>query len=58
MLANTVWTFFQTRIVYKKMDEEEEREAAAKAELKRTSAPKPGVRKKDNRTKKQRKNNK
>ncbi|MFS0223474.1 membrane protein insertase YidC [Corynebacterium striatum] len=56
MLANTVWTFFQTRIVYKKMDEEEERELAAKAELKRTSAPKPGVRKKDNRTKKQRKN--
>ena len=57
MLANTVWTFFQTRIVYAKMDREEEEEAAAKAELKRTSAPKPGARKKDNRSKKQRRNN-
>ena len=45
MLANTVWTFFQTRIVYKKMDEEEEARWLLKAELKRTSAPKPGVRK-------------
>ncbi|OHO54878.1 membrane protein insertase YidC [Corynebacterium sp. HMSC035E02] len=57
MLANTVWTFFQTRIVYAKMDREEEEEAAAKAELKRTSAPKPGARKKDNRSKKQRRKN-
>ena len=56
MMANTVWTFFQTRIVYAKMDREEEEEEAAKAEAKRTSAPKPGARKKDNRTKKQRKN--
>ena len=57
MLANTVWTFFQTRIVYAKMDREEEEEAAAKAELKRTSAPKPGARKKDHRSKKQRRKN-
>ena len=56
MMANTVWTFFQTRIVYAKMDREEEEEEAAKVEAKRTSAPKPGARKKDNRTKKQRKN--
>lgn len=58
MLANTVWTYVQTRVVYKKMDEEEAAEEEAKKELKRTSAPKPGARRKDNRTKKQRKNNK
>lgn len=58
MLSNTVWTFFQTHLVYKKMDEEEEAEERAKAEAKRTSAPKPGARRTDNRTKKQRKNNK
>ncbi|MDO5032194.1 membrane protein insertase YidC [Corynebacterium sp.] len=57
MLANTVWTFVQTRVVFAKMDREEEEELAAKAELKRTSAPKPGARKRDNRSKKQRKNN-
>jgi len=56
MLSNTVWTFFQTRIIYGKMDREEEEEEAAKIEAKRTTAPKPGARKKDNRTKKQRKN--
>ena len=57
MLSNTVWTFFQTHLVYKKMDEEEEAELRAKAEAKRSSAPKPGARKTDKRTKKQRKNN-
>lgn len=55
MLSNTVWTFFQTRWVYAKMDKEEAAEEAAKIELKRTSAPKPGARKIDKRTKKQRK---
>ncbi|MDN6431815.1 membrane protein insertase YidC [Corynebacterium flavescens] len=57
MLSNTVWTFFQTRLVFAKMDREEEAEEAAKVELKRTTAPKPGARKKDARTKKQRKKN-
>lgn len=57
MLSNTVWTFFQTRIIYSKMDREEEEEEAAKIEAKRTTAPKPGARKIDNRTKKQRKKN-
>lgn len=56
MLSNTVWTFFQTRMVYAKMDREEEEELQAKAELKRTAAPKPGARKTDKRTKKQRRN--
>ncbi|MDY5840126.1 MAG: membrane protein insertase YidC [Corynebacterium camporealensis] len=55
MLANTVWTFFQTRIIYGKMDEEEAQEEEARIEKKRTSAPKPGARKLDHRTKKQRK---
>ncbi|MDN6200267.1 membrane protein insertase YidC [Corynebacterium flavescens] len=57
MLSNTVWTFFQTRLVFAKIDREEEAEEAAKVELKRTTAPKPGARKKDARTKKQRKKN-
>ncbi|QPK79162.1 membrane protein insertase YidC [Corynebacterium lizhenjunii] len=55
MLANTTWTFAQTHLVFKKMDAEEEAEEQAKIEAKRTSAPKPGARKVDNRTKKQRK---
>ena len=54
MLANTTWTFVQTRLVFNKMDAEEEAEEAAKIELKRTTAPKPGARKKDQRSKKQR----
>lgn len=56
MLANTVWTFVQTKLVYAKMDAEEEAEEAAKLEAQRSSAPKPGARKVDSRTKKQRKN--
>ncbi|APT93823.1 preprotein translocase subunit YidC [Corynebacterium phocae] len=55
MLSNTLWTFVQTRMVYSKMDAEEEAEEAAKMEAKRTMAPKPGARKLDRRTKKQRK---
>src|SRR5699024_8638646 len=55
MLANTVWTFVQTRMVNAKMDREEEEAEQAKIELKRTTAPKPGARKRDTRTKKQRK---
>ena len=55
MLTNTVWTFIQTRIIYTKMDREEESEEEAKREAKRSSAPAPGVRKVDKTTKKQRK---
>ena len=55
MLANNVWTFFQTRIVFAKMDAEEEEEERAKAEAKRASAPVVGARKVDKRSKKQRK---
>ena len=55
MLSNTVWTYVQTRMVNAKMDREEEAEEQAKIELKRTTAPKPGSRKRDTRTKKQRK---
>ena len=55
MLSNTVWTFVQTRMVNNHMDREEEEEEQAKIELKRTTAPKPGARKRDTRTKKQRK---
>lgn len=55
MLTNTVWTFIQTRIIYTKMDREEEAEEEAKREAKRSNAPAPGVRKVDKTTKKQRK---
>jgi YidC/Oxa1 family membrane protein insertase len=58
MLANNVWTFFQTRIVFDRMDKEEAAEDAAKAEAKRASAPVVGARKVDKRTKKQRKQGK
>lgn len=54
MLSNNIWTFFQTKIVYAKMDKEEEEEEAAKREAKRASAPVAGARTVDNRSKKQR----
>ncbi len=57
MLSNTVWTFVQTRLVYTAMDKEEEAELAAKRQKQATTAPKPGARKTDHRSKKQRKNN-
>ena len=57
-LSNNIWTFFQTRIVYAKMDQEEEEEEAAKREAKRASAPQVGARTVDKRTKKQRKQGK
>lgn len=44
MGANNVWTFFQQRYIFAKMDAEEEAEAEAKRELQRASAPKPGQR--------------
>ncbi|WP_342318745.1 membrane protein insertase YidC [Corynebacterium mayonis] len=55
MLANNVWTFFQTRIVYDKMDKEEALEEEKKREAKRASAPQVAARRVDKRTKKQRK---
>ncbi len=55
MFSNTIWTYVQSRLVHQMMDKEEEAEEAAKVEAKRTSAPKPGARKIDKRTKKQRK---
>ncbi|MDO4911804.1 MAG: membrane protein insertase YidC [Corynebacterium sp.] len=42
MLSNNVWTFFQQRWLFKKMDAEEEAELQAKRDAKRASAPKPG----------------
>ncbi|MCP1388470.1 membrane protein insertase YidC [Corynebacterium sp. TA-R-1] len=58
MLSNNIWTFFQTKIVYDKMDKEEAEEEAAKIEAKRASAPVVGARTVDKRTKKQRKQGK
>ena len=58
MLTNNVWTFFQSMWLNNKMDREEAAEEARKVELKRTTAPAPGARTKDRRTKKQRKQGK
>ncbi|OAA17475.1 Membrane protein insertase YidC [Corynebacterium afermentans subsp. afermentans] len=58
MLTNNVWTFFQSMWLNNKMDKEEAAEEARKVELKRTTAPAPGARTKDRRTKKQRKQGK
>ena len=44
MGANNIWTFFQQRYIFAKMDAEEEAELAAKQALQRASAPKPGQR--------------
>ena len=44
MVSNNIWTFFQQRWVFKKMDAEEEAELAAKKDAKRASAPRPGQR--------------
>ena len=54
MVTNNVWTFIQSMIVFDKMDREEAAEEEARREAKRASAPLPGARKVDNRTKKQR----
>lgn len=43
MVANNLWTFFQNRYIFAKLDREEEAEEAAIKEAKRTTAPKPGV---------------
>lgn len=44
MVSNNVWTFFQQRWLFKKMDQEELDELEAKKAAKRASAPRPGVR--------------
>ena len=53
-MTNNVWTFIQSMIVFDKMDREEAAEEEARREAKRASAPQPGARKVDNRSKKQR----
>ncbi|AKK12193.1 membrane protein insertase YidC [Corynebacterium uterequi] len=55
MLTNTVWTFVQTRLVYKKMDKEEEEEIARREKVKAELAPVVNARTVDKRSKKQRK---
>ncbi|APT85750.1 membrane protein insertase YidC [Corynebacterium aquilae] len=44
MMANNIWTFFQQRWLFARMDAEEEAEIAAKKAAKRATAPKPGAR--------------
>lgn len=44
MGANNVWTFFQQRLLFAKMDREEEEEIEAKKAAARSTAPRPGVR--------------
>ncbi|WP_445446460.1 membrane protein insertase YidC [Corynebacterium durum] len=43
MVSNNIWTFFQQRFIFNKMDAEEEAEIQAKKDAQRVSAPKPGV---------------
>lgn len=43
MVANNLWTFFQSRHIYKVVDREEEEELEAERASKRATAPKPGV---------------
>ncbi|RNE48126.1 membrane protein insertase YidC [Corynebacterium alimapuense] len=45
MVSNNIWTYFQQRYIFKKMDAEEAAEEEARKALKRTSAPAPGARK-------------
>lgn len=54
MTSNVLWTFVQTRLVFKKMDQEEEAELAARKEAQAASAPAPGARKLDKKSKGQR----
>ncbi|MBC2682513.1 membrane protein insertase YidC [Corynebacterium sp. 4HC-13] len=44
MVTNNLWTLVQQKLLFDKMDREEEAEREAKAAAKRTSAPKVGVR--------------
>lgn len=44
MMSNNIWTFFQQRYIFQKVDREEEEEEAAARESKRATAPRPGQR--------------
>ncbi|AEG82719.1 MULTISPECIES: membrane protein insertase YidC [Corynebacterium] len=44
MVANNIWTFFQQRWIFNKIDAEEAEEIEAKKAAKRATAPKPGQR--------------
>ncbi|MDO4928143.1 MAG: membrane protein insertase YidC [Corynebacterium sp.] len=44
MVTNNIWTFFQQRWIFSKIDAEEAAEIEAKKEAQRASAPKPGQR--------------
>ncbi|MBV7293808.1 membrane protein insertase YidC [Corynebacterium sp. TAE3-ERU16] len=44
MGANNIWTFFQQRWIFAKLDREEAEEEEQKKQAKRATAPKPGVR--------------
>ena len=43
MVSNNIWTFFQQRFIFNKMDAEEEAEIQVKKDAQRASAPTPGV---------------
>src|SRR5699024_11819931 len=43
MMSNNVWTFFQQRYIFGKMDAEEAAEDELKKAAKRSTAPKPGA---------------
>ena len=43
MVSNNIWTFFQQRFIFNKMDAEEEAEIQAKKDAQRASAPTRGV---------------
>ena len=43
MVSNNIWTFFQQRFIFNKMDKEEEAEIQAKKDAQRASAPRPGM---------------
>jgi len=55
MVSNNIWTFFQQRIVFAKMDAEEEAEEEARRALKRSTAPAPGARRVQKKNKKKKK---
>ncbi|PFG27649.1 inner membrane protein translocase component YidC [Corynebacterium renale] len=43
MMSNNIWTFFQQRYIFKKIDAEEDAEIEQKKAAQRSTAPKPGV---------------
>ena len=55
MLSNNVWTFFQSRILFAKLDKEESIEKEKQREARQASKPRVAARRADKRTKRQRK---